>query len=626
MNLYPKAEKLDGIESVVANKEQQRLQDLLIFITEYTNEESNISDAIESLSRLSDDWYLQLFPQMWPHIQFQLYQIEHILAKAMDVKVDQIIFSHDILRELGKELRSLYEMVHGITKMECTVLDWQEQNDGTNSVYLDWTSTMAKHSIKSNFGKKALPSYDDVEEQAWKQSFTSSESLLLKVLPEAIPHLHKHLRVIVPVMAEDNRISLSSTPTNLNGVFLTSWTSSKYFAEAMVHEISHDCLNKLNLIESLVEDSQRVFYSPFRTDNRKASGLLHAAYSFLNVCQYLYRVSNLEKRLSSWSQNRLNDFLYNSILCSRILIVSDDLTKAGTDLVLSMIKVLEEMKNSCDFHFDQGMYKSKRKHFETWASKADKESKEVSMEMFERVLKETPVRTNVVKMGHVFNHPAVKSLKWLRGNYQRTKVPVMITGETLVEKNILKKDLDSIRNTKFKVLNASKHKGYSDTPGKVVTVDQHIRNFSKGESENSKFLAVLNFQKYLSSKIWKKDKFFDGYWIDGERSWLFWNSAGLVVPLHNDSVNNLHCSIEGEKIFYLSEPEEIFHIEGPERSFNDGFSSFKPFENLKESEKCGTFLKLNAGDMLYIPSGWWHSVKYLTDCIAVSAIDQYYFQ
>ena len=41
MNLYLKAEKLDDIESVVANKEQQRLQDLLIFITEYTNEESN---------------------------------------------------------------------------------------------------------------------------------------------------------------------------------------------------------------------------------------------------------------------------------------------------------------------------------------------------------------------------------------------------------------------------------------------------------------------------------------------------------------------------------------------------------------------------------------------------------
>ena len=256
MNLYLKAEKLDGIESVVANKEQQRLQDLLIFIEEYTNAESNISNALGSLSELSDDWYLLVEPQMQPYIQFQMYQVETILARAMDVKVDHIIFSSGILRELGKELHSLFEMAHGIKKLEWTVLDWQEQNDGTNSVYLDWTSTMAKHSIKSNFGKKALPSYDDVEEQAWKQSFTSSESLLLKVLPEAIPHLHKHLRVIVPVMAEDNRISLSSTPTNLNGVFLTSWTSSKYFAEAMVHEISHDCLNKLNLIESLVEDSR----------------------------------------------------------------------------------------------------------------------------------------------------------------------------------------------------------------------------------------------------------------------------------------------------------------------------------------------------------------------------------
>ena len=54
MKLYLKSEKLDDIESVVANKEQQRLQDLLIFISEYTNKESNISNVIGSLSRLSE--------------------------------------------------------------------------------------------------------------------------------------------------------------------------------------------------------------------------------------------------------------------------------------------------------------------------------------------------------------------------------------------------------------------------------------------------------------------------------------------------------------------------------------------------------------------------------------------
>ena len=49
MNLYLKTEKLDDIESVVANKEQQRLQDLLIFIEEYTNAESNIPNAGKGL-------------------------------------------------------------------------------------------------------------------------------------------------------------------------------------------------------------------------------------------------------------------------------------------------------------------------------------------------------------------------------------------------------------------------------------------------------------------------------------------------------------------------------------------------------------------------------------------------
>ena len=102
-------------------------------------------------------------------------------------------------------------------------------------------------------------------------------------------------------------------------------------------------------------------------------------------------------------------------------------------------------------------------------------------------------------------------------------------------------------------------------------------------------MVVKNFEKHISSNIWKKDKFFDRYWIDGEHSWLFWNSAGLVVPLHNDSVNNLHCAIEGEKLFYLSQPEEVFHLESPERDFNDGFSAFKPFDNVEESKSMEHF-------------------------------------
>ena len=623
MNLYLKNEKLEGIESVVANKEQQRLKDLLIFIAEYTNSESNISIALRSLGELSDDWYLRAEPQIQPYIQFQIYQVENILAKAMDLKVQQPVLGSEILRELSTALDKLYELANGISEIKRIILDWQEKDEGANPVFLDVTSAMAKHSIIDNFDKKALSTYEDIDGQAWKRSFNSSEKLLMNVLPEVIPHLQKHLRVIVPLIAQNDRISLSSTPSILNGVFLTSWTSSKYFAETLVHEISHDCLNKLNLMDPLVEDHKSFFYSPFRTDSRTASGLLHAAYSFLNVCQYLYRISVLEERLSTWAKYRLNDFLFNSIICSRLLIISEELTKAGTDLVLSMIKVFEELQNNCDFHLDKEMYKSKQMHFETWALHADKKSKDFSRELFERVSKETLVRNIVIKNEYNFNQPLVKSLKWFRLNYQHTKVPVIIKGESLVNNKKLKSELDTIKNQDVKVLDASKHKGFANTPVKVVTLDQHIRSFCEGKTKNTNFLVVKNFEKDISSSVWKKDKFFDGYWIDGEQSWLFWNSAGLVVPLHNDSVNNLHCAIEGEKLFYLSQPEEVFHLEGPESDFNDGFSAFKPFENVEESKKYGTFLKISAGDMLFLPSGWWHSVNYVTHCLAVSAFDEH---
>jgi len=623
MKFFLATNKLHDIESIVAAKEQQRLQDLLIFVEEYVNSESSIKTALKLLSSLPSEWFLKLTPQMQPYVQFQIYLIENILAKSIDDKFEKPIFNSVIIGELIEMLISLYNLATGIAEKKELILKWQDEEEDNNSVFLDCTSTMAKQLVLDNFSKNELLSQMDIDEKAWKQSFKSSERILLKFMPEVISHLHKHLRIIIPIKAQDSRISLSSTPMNVNGVFLASWIRSKFFAETLVHEVSHDCLNKLCLIEPLVEDSQRGFYSPFRNDTRPASGLLHAAYSFLNVCQYLFRVSNRDERLSRWAEDRLSGFLYNTLVCCQTLNVSDELTKSGKELVLSMISELSELKNKCEFILDEEMYRSKQEHFELWAASADKESEEFSREIFEEVLFETPVWKNVVKMERKCIQPIVQSLKWFRENYHLTNVPVIILGDSLVEDIKLKAELDVFRKTKIKVLDASKHKGFADTPGRYVTMDQHISSFRKGETKNSNFSVVKSFQNHLSTMIWKNDKFFDDFWFDGEHSWLFWNPGGLVVPLHNDSVNNLHCVIEGEKLFYLSQPEENFHIAGPENDFNDGFSSFKPFNNKHLSKKFGTFVKISAGDMIYIPSGWWHCVKYVTDCIAVSTFDEH---
>ena len=43
------------------------------------------------------------------------------------------------------------------------------------------------------------------------------------------------------------------------------------------------------------------------------------------------------------------------------------------------------------------------------------------------------------------------------------------------------------------------------------------------------------------------------------------------------------------------------------------------FEKAKE---IGVFVTVTAGDMLYLPYGWWHSVRYDRDCLAISAFDE----
>ena len=42
-----------------------------------------------------------------------------------------------------------------------------------------------------------------------------------------------------------------------------------------------------------------------------------------------------------------------------------------------------------------------------------------------------------------------------------------------------------------------------------------------------------------------------------------------------------------------------------------------------KNQKVWNILKISAGDMLYLPSGWWHSVNYLTHCLDVSAFNEH---
>ncbi|GEM_PF-2053977 len=93
-----------------------------------------------------------------------------------------------------------------------------------------------------------------------------------------------------------------------------------------------------------------------------------------------------------------------------------------------------------------------------------------------------------------------------------------------------------------------------------------------------------------------------------------WLGGPFIGPLHFDRTDNLHAVVHGRKHFRLLPPGEsrrlypsslrsiIPHIS--QASFHpEDYDRFPRMRGAKSVE-----LELEAGDMLFIPAGWWHQV------------------
>lgn len=622
MKPYPGSEKIDDADSLIAEREKSRLDDIILFTDAYASSRPRTRQVLKRLSDLPDNWFSQTNRLSRPYIQFQVTEIERSLGKAINPAEDEPRFSNDILDHLEHSLSALDGIFAQVDTVSGEFLEWHFPTENLNKVRLDASSEMARHLIGESFGRSQCMVLDSAQIEAWRKTFTSAQHILKMALPELMPNLQASVAAIVPVRPAGPNLSLSSTPESVNGVFLASQVNAKYLAETIVHEVGHDILNRINLVEPMFHEGVCSYYSPFRADTRPASGLLHAAYSFYNVIQMLVGLRESEPRLTAWADGQLDSYWFNTALCARILIYSSELPPAGSDLVNLLSHGLESFKGSYEFSLSNDMIEEKRRHFEAWAENEKKSTVKISKEAFEDLVTSVPVNATRKRVAVSRFYPSYEPLDCLRSRFRRISSPVVVRQESLVDTDVLRAELVRLGREEVSVLAVAEHKGFSDTPRKTISLGEHVEDFKAKEGSADYFLVIKGIETKVSDKIWREDPFFQDFWIDEGHSWLFWNKEGIIVPLHNDSVNNLHCIVSGTKTFFLSPPEEEFRIKSPGQEYNAGFSSFKPFENIDAANRLGSFVTVTAGDMLYIPDGWWHSVRYETDCLAISAFDE----
>jgi hypothetical protein len=88
----------------------------------------------------------------------------------------------------------------------------------------------------------------------------------------------------------------------------------------------------------------------------------------------------------------------------------------------------------------------------------------------------------------------------------------------------------------------------------------------------------------------------------------FWVSGnGLVTPLHYDAAETMHWVLKGSKTFRLFRPGIERYAPYPANSTAPFISKLQP--TLLLPEDGDVVFEMHEGDILYLPSYWWHWVR-----------------
>lgn len=101
---------------------------------------------------------------------------------------------------------------------------------------------------------------------------------------------------------------------------------------------------------------------------------------------------------------------------------------------------------------------------------------------------------------------------------------------------------------------------------------------------------------------------------------FFWfGPVGTITPLHHDLTNNFMCQVVGSKRVRLISPDSLplvyndFHVYSAVDLDVPDKAKYPLFEQLHVID-----VTINAGDLFFLPVGWWHHVEGLSTSITIT--------
>jgi HEXXH motif-containing protein len=481
----------------------------------------------------------------------------------------------------------------------------------------------------------------------WIRRLSSAHMLFQRFWPEMGRNISRTIADIVPLKSpEAEGESLSCSSSGHVGAIICSLVPSEAYGEMLVHEYAHNLLNIAMRFESMLEPrafTENNYYSPFRSDPRPISGVLHAFHSLVHIAEYYYRLGH-EARYAGLFFEIFTSSVIKARICSQVVRSSRLLTENGRCLVTAMDERINQLTISSMWCPTSEIFNAHNIHLQS----ADRALFDFSW-LGERTLHDIVMTDSDSALLDLPNHKPIgdsqlhrevdvasaQDADQLDFSDEPSQSPVVFKGLRIFEEDFL---TPSNMQEKFGTelitqIAMSKHKGYANTPKLQVSLMDFLSTSKTKTSENDDgfYLGVqpINSWPGVTDAV-KVHDILEKLFLDNNDLLLFRNRAETFVLLHQDSANNLHFNLWGRKTFYLSHPDQTPMLYEGHDGYRRGFSPINPFDidfSLNRYPQFidakGTYVTLEAGDCLFIPKNWWHAVKYHEDCAAVTCWDRY---
>lgn len=200
------------------------------------------------------------------------------------------------------------------------------------------------------------------------QNISNALRMIAEIDPELESRISSVIHWYVPIRSPNPEMHCSFTSPQLNGVVFLSFAENVLvLAEAIVHEFGHTELNTLMDTETLsCEEPSERFYSPWRTDPRPLTGLIHALHVFTGVAEFLRRAANTSCMASHRAYLETQGVaIYHKLRIGLKQVPCEKLTPMGLEIIEDIGQRLRVQERNMGNRVDE-VPNAIREHLDAW--------------------------------------------------------------------------------------------------------------------------------------------------------------------------------------------------------------------------------------------------------------------